>query len=176
MKTWIYASFIWLFCVTAKASERPKVGSPAPDFKLEQHDGKQFSLSARKGSAWTVLYFYPKADTPGCTKQACAFRDSIQSIRKLGGDVFGISADSVKDQAAFHQKHALNFVLLADEGAKVAELYGAKMPVVKMSKRWTFLIDKDLVIRWINDNVDPVKDPQVVVEQIEKLQSSGSKK
>lgn len=138
-----------------------KEGSVAPDFTVKTHEGKTFQLSSRKGQ-WTVLYFYPKADTPGCTKQACAFRDSIDKIRKLNAEIFGISVDTVADQAAFHKKYHLNFTLLADEDAKVTEAYGAKMPALKMAKRWTFIIDPNLVIRNINQGADPVKDPDNV--------------
>jgi len=148
-----------------------KVGSPAPSFKLQTHEGKDFSLDSRKGE-WTVLYFYPKAETPGCTKQACAFRDSIKKIRDLKADVFGISADTVKDQAAFHKHHHLNFTLLADVGAKTAELYGSKMPVMKMSKRWTFVIGPDLTIRYIEQDVDPVKDADKMALKIAELQKT----
>ncbi len=90
-----------------------KLKDSAPTFIVKTHEGKNFDLSSRKGK-WTVLYFYPKADTPGCTQQACAFRDSINVIRDQGADVFGVSVDTVSDQAAFHKKHHLNFVLLAD--------------------------------------------------------------
>ncbi len=145
-----------------------KVNDAAPSFKVKTHEGQDFDLAARKGK-WTVLYFYPKADTPGCTKQACAFRDSIATIRDQGADVFGISADSVKDQAAFHKKHRLNFTLLADADGEVVKLYGTKMPVVSMSKRWTFIIDPELKIRAIDKDVDPVLDSQRTADLIAQL-------
>lgn len=144
------------------------VGNPAPQFKLQTMDGKVFELSSRKGT-WTVLYFYPKAETPGCTKQACAFRDNIKKIRAQGADVFGVSVNSVKDQADFHKNHHLNFTLLADEKAEITKLYGSKMPVLNMSKRWTFIIDPNLIIRFVDKDVDPVKDAEKVAETIAKL-------
>ena len=147
-----------------------KVSDAAPTFKLLTHEGKSFDLQARKG-LWTVLYFYPKAETPGCTKQACAFRDNIKKIRVLGADVFGISADSVADQAAFHKNHNLNFILLADDKMEVAKLYGSKMPMLSMSKRWTFIIDPELKIRYVDHDVDPVKDADKVAEKISELKS-----
>ncbi len=143
-----------------------KVGDEAPRFVVRTHDGKEFDLNARKGS-WTVLYFYPKAETPGCTKQACAFRDNLEKIRKLGGDVFGISTDTVESQAKFHEHHKLNFTLLADADANVTNLYGSKMPVVKIAKRWTYIIDPDLRIAAIERNVDPVMDAVNVAKKIE---------
>src|SRR6187402_705462 len=120
------------------AATELKVNDSAPLFKIKTHENKDFDLTDRKGQ-WTVLYFYPKADTPGCTKQACAFRDNVDLIRKQGADIFGISTDSVADQAAFHKKHNLNFTLLADADSKVTEEFGSRMPILKMSKRWTYV-------------------------------------
>lgn len=153
--------------LSAQAAEL-KPGDAAPQFKLSTQAGKDFDLVSRKGK-WSVLYFYPKADTPGCTKQACAFRDSINAIREQGAEVYGISVNSVSEQKQFHDKHNLNFELLADQEAKVTELYGAKMPMVKMSKRWTFILDPELKVRAIEKDVDPVKDAQRVAEKLKSL-------
>jgi len=147
------------------------VGAKAPLFETKTHMGKDFALASQKGR-WTVLYFYPKAETPGCTKQACAFRDSIKKITELKADVYGISTDDVAAQAAFHEKHHLNFTLLADADGKVTEMYGSKMPVLKMSKRWTFIIDPDLVVRSLNKDVDPAKDSEQVAQKITELQKA----
>ena len=147
-----------------------KLNEPAPTFKVKNQVGKDFDLSSRKGQ-WTVLYFYPKAGTPGCTKQACAFRDSIKKIRDLGAEVYGISTDTVEDQAKFHKEHHLNFDLLADADAKVTELYGSKMPVVKVSKRWTFIIDPQLKIKNVMKDVDPAMDSERVATEIAKLKA-----
>lgn len=157
-----------LFASSQALSAELKVNDPAPLFSAKTHEGADFQLASRKG-AWTVLYFYPKADTPGCTKQACAFRDNIAKIRNLGGDIFGVSADSVEEQAAFHKKQRLNFTLLADPDGKLIGLYGTKMPVIKMSKRWTFIIDPNLKIRAIDKNVDPVLDADKVAQKIAAL-------
>jgi peroxiredoxin Q/BCP len=147
------------------------VGSAAPLFKAKTHENVDFDLAARKGQ-WTVLFFYPKADTPGCTKQACAFRDNIKKITDQGAEVFGISTDNVKSQAAFHKKHALNFTLIADDQGKVVELYGSKMPVMNISKRWTFILDPELKIRSIEKDVDPAFDSKRVADLIAKLKSN----
>ncbi len=144
-------------------------GIKAPLFTAKTHDGKDFALQSREGK-WTVLYFYPKAGTPGCTKQACAFRDNIEAIHKLGAEVYGVSSDSVEDQAKFHTEHKLNFTLLADPDDKVIQLYGSKMPVLKMSKRWTFIISPALTIVSVDRDVDPVLDAKKVAEKISKLQ------
>jgi peroxiredoxin Q/BCP len=119
-----------------------------------------------------VLYFYPKAGTPGCTQQACAFRDAIQTIREHNAEVYGISTDQVRRLQDFHQKHKLTFDLLSDPDAKVTEAYGVKMPLLPLAKRWTFIIDPALTIRHIEDEVDPALDAQRVVETLVGLQKS----
>jgi peroxiredoxin Q/BCP len=162
----------WLpFVATVQAESLP-IAQPAPQFQLQAQDGSEISLASRQGKGWTVLYFYPKAGTPGCTTQACAFRDSIQAIRNQNAEVYGISTDAVKNLQAFHQKHKLSFNLLSDPDAKVTEAYGVKMPVLTMAKRWTFIVDPTLVIRQIDDDVDPALDAQRVVENLKRLQSA----
>lgn len=173
MKGLVMASLFSLFSSQVSAGE-VKLGESAPMFSAKTHEGKDFNLASRKGQ-WTVLYFYPKADTPGCTKQACTLRDNIEKIRAQGADVFGVSADTVQSQAAFHSKHRLNFVLLADPDDKVIEMYGAKMPLLKMSKRWTFIIDPELKVRKIIKDVDPVKDSQETANQIAELKKPVQK-
>ena len=143
----------------------PKVGDLAPTFTAKTHEGKDFDLQSRLGQ-WTVLYFYPKAHTPGCTKQACAFRDNLDKIKSQGADVIGISADTVEEQAKFHKEQNLNFTLIADPDDVVIKMYGAKMPIVKMSKRWTFIVDPELKIRALMKDVDPVLDSEKIAGQI----------
>ena len=99
-------------------------GAKAPAFTLTADDGSKVRLSEQKGSP-VVLYFYPKDDTPGCTKQACAFRDAEKKLVKLGAKVFGVSPDDVASHEKFRDKYSLNFPLLADPDHKVAEKYGA---------------------------------------------------
>jgi len=149
-----------------------KLGDPAPGLKLQTDEGASFDLQSRKGQ-WTVLYFYPKADTPGCTKQACAFRDNISQIRKLGADIFGVSADGVEALKKFKKNHSLNFTLLADPELRAIKSYGTKMPAVNISKRWTFIIGPDLRIRAIEKDVDPVLDAKRVAETLQKLQAQS---
>lgn len=145
-----------------------KLNDPAPTFTLKNQDGKDFDLKSRAGQ-WTVLYFYPKTETPGCTKQACAFRDNIKKIRAQGAEVFGISGDTVEKQAGFHKAQRLNFDLLADPEAKVIEQYGAKMPMVAMSKRWTFIVNPEMKIVSIDKDVDPIVDSEKIADQIAEL-------
>lgn len=165
-----------LFACSAFAEEELKAGETAPLFSLQKHDGTNFDLSSRKGNGkWTVLFFYPKAGTPGCTQQACAFRDSLDKIKALGAEVYGISADTVEAQANFHKEHKLNFDLLADPEGKAVTLYGSKMLGLKMSKRWTFVLDPDLKIKDIMKDVDPMVDSVRVAEVITNLQKDMSK-
>jgi len=164
----LFFSTLVLFSLCGGAAEL-KVGDTAPEFSLSKQNGEKFDLNSRKG-LWTVLYFYPKAETPGCTKQACAFRDNIKKIRQLGAEVYGVSVNSVEDQAAFGKNHQINFDLLADAEAKVTELYGVKMMMMKMSKRWTFVLDPTLKIRSIDKDVDPVKDADRVAEKLTQFQ------
>jgi peroxiredoxin Q/BCP len=123
-----------------------EVGEKAPDFTLPAADGTKVTLSALKGSP-VVLYFYPKDDTPGCTKEACLFRDLHGGLKKLGAKVLGVSADNEESHAKFRDKFQLNFPLLADIDHQVAEKYGAwreKNMYGKKSmgiQRSTFLID-----------------------------------
>lgn len=118
----------------------------APAFNLHDQNGKQHTLEDYKGK-YLVLYFYPKDDTPGCTKEACDFRDSVGSLRELGAEVLGVSADDTSSHEQFAGKYGLNFPLLADDGAVIAKAYGAygqKNMYGKISEgimRKTFLID-----------------------------------
>lgn len=159
-----------LAATASLAAEPLKVGDKAPDFSLVDQDGTPVKLSDRKGKGWTVLFFYPKADTPGCTKQACAFRDSIKVIRGKNAEIFGVSVNTVAEQKKFHDKHKINFPLLCDQKSEVAEKYGVKMPVIGIAKRWTFVIDPELTIRNIDKDVDPAMDARKTAKLLEALQ------
>jgi len=102
----------------------PEPGSPAPDFALEDQSGATVSLGLLSGR-WVVLYFYPKDDTPGCTREACSFRDNHAAIAATGATVLGVSADSSSSHAKFAAKYSLPFPLLADPGSEVARAYRA---------------------------------------------------
>jgi len=137
-----------------------KVGQMAPDFELPDQDGKTHKLSDARGS-WTLIYFYPKDDTTGCTKQACGIRDTFPEFQKLHITVFGISVDSVKSHDKFRQKYDLPFTLLADEEKKVVNEYGVWGKKKFMGKeydgtfRTSFLIDPEGKIAQIFENVNP---------------------
>lgn len=145
------------------------VGDKVPDFTLPDQDNKSVQSSSFEGK-WTVLFFYPKADTPGCTKQACAFRDNSKKITELGAQIYGISVNTVEDQKKFSEKYKLNFPLLADKDAKVAKLFGVKWPLIDIAKRWTFTISPDNKIVDIGEDVDPVLDSERVIKKIQELQ------
>lgn len=148
-------------------------GEKAPLFTAKNQDGVEFSLKQNEHKNWTVLYFYPKAETPGCTKQACAFRDAIKVIEKENAKIYGISTDSVEALKKFKIHHKLNFDLLSDADGKISKAYETKMPIVTYSKRHTFIIDPDLVIRHIDRNVDPAMDAKKVSEILVKLQKKS---
>jgi thioredoxin-dependent peroxiredoxin len=137
-------------------------GIPAPDFELQDDTGTQRKLSDYRGRN-VVLYFYPKDDTPGCTKEACNFRDDYSAYEKAGIAILGVSPDDVKSHAKFKKKFQLQFPLLADEGHKVCDLYGVWGPKKFMGKeyegvlRTTFLIDKSGNIVKVYENVRPAE-------------------
>ena len=137
-----------------------KEGDKAPAIKLETDSGELFDLAAHHGET-IILYFYPRADTPGCTVEACEFRDSSKKITKKGALVVGISPDTVKAQAKFKTKFDLPFILLADADRKVAEAYGVVKEKNMYGKkvmgivRTTFIIGPDGKIRKIFDKVKP---------------------
>jgi peroxiredoxin Q/BCP len=135
-------------------------GSPAPDFTLEDQDGEPVSLSDHRGQ-WVVLYFYPKADTPGCTVQACSVRDRRADYEAAGAVVLGVSPDPVKALAKFAQKFGLAFTLLSDSDHAVAERYGVWVEKSMYGRtywgnsRTTFVIDGDGVVRHVIPKVTP---------------------
>lgn len=148
-------------------------GSPAPDFTLPNDQGGDVRLADLRGRR-VVLYFYPKDDTPGCTVQACDFRDSIADFEGLDAVVLGVSADSVSSHQAFRAKYGLNFPLLSDEGHEMLEAYGVwkPHPVYGMTiERSTFLIDGDGVIREVWRGVDPKGHADMLREKLGALDS-----
>ena len=151
-----------------------KEGHKAPDFKLASSEGGEVSLSDLRGKP-VVLYFYPKDDTPGCTKEACAFRDAQARMRKLGATVLGVSPDSVESHDLFRKKYRLNFPLLADEDKAVAKKYGAWGEKVLYGKktigmiRSTFVIDGDGVVRKVFPRVRVDGHDERVLEALQSL-------
>jgi peroxiredoxin Q/BCP len=135
-----------------------KAGERAPDFTLPDTEGKPVTLSKLLEKGPVILAFYPKAFTPGCTKQNESFRDHIIDVDARGAQVVGISVDSVNTQRRFKADYRLPFPLLSDEGGKVSELYSGKMPLVGLSKRANVVIGEDGVVKTViegGDAVDP---------------------
>jgi peroxiredoxin Q/BCP len=143
-------------------------GSLAPEFSLLDQNGKAISLSDFRGKS-VVLYFYPKDDTPGCTKEACNFRDNYQDYEQAGVVILGVSPDSVKSHTRFSSKFQLPFTLLADEDHQVCELYGVWGKKKYMGReydgvyRTTFLIDAEGRIKKVFENVKPEEHSQEVL-------------
>jgi peroxiredoxin Q/BCP len=131
-----------------------KVGDKAPAFEALDQNGKTVKLADFAGKQAVVLYFYPKDDTPGCTKEACSFRDGFAALQGAGAVILGVSADDVKSKKAFAEKYHLPFSVLADPEKKIIAAYGVKMPVLPIAKRITFVIDKAGVIRHILTEVN----------------------
>lgn len=133
-------------------------GNPAPDFEAQIEGGETLSLKDYRGK-WVVLYFYPKDNTPGCTKEACAFRDNMDEITKAGAEVIGVSPDSVGSHDKFKEKHNLNFHLVSDPEKRICDEYGVigeknmfGKKVVGL-KRTTFIIDPEGEIKHVFNNV-----------------------
>ena len=133
----------------------PKVGDAAPDFSVAASDGKTVHLKDTVGKSNIVLYFYPKDDTPGCTKEACGIRDTFDEFKGLDATVFGVSFDSVESHKKFIEKYKLPFLLLADTDKKVAETYGVADESSPVASRVTFVINKAGKIAYVNPKVNP---------------------
>jgi peroxiredoxin Q/BCP len=155
----------------------PKPGENAPDFSALTDSGEEISLSDYRGKV-VVLYFYPRADTPGCTKEACSFRDDYSVYQERGIDVIGVSPDNVKKQANFKDKFELPFSLVADDDHRIADLYGVWGPKKFMGKeyegvlRTTFVIDKEGKILAVFEKVKPDEHSQEILAALDDVQSS----
>ncbi len=126
-----------------------KVGDTAPDFTLASQSGTQVSLQSFRNQKCVVLYFYPKDDTPGCTTESCAFRDSYEVFQAIGAEVIGISADSPNSHQQFATKYQLPFTLLSDNGNLVRKLYGVPSTFGILPGRVTYVIDRQGVVQHI---------------------------
>lgn len=154
------------------AGQVPKTGNKAPEFTLPDANGMIISLASLKGS-WVVLYFYPKDDTPGCTKEACNFRDDMHKLEKLGAKVIGVSVDDGKSHTEFAKKYSLPFPLLSDIDGTVAAKYGAltDLGALKLAKRYTFLIDAAGILKKAYLNVEASKHSQEIIDDLTLLQT-----
>jgi thioredoxin-dependent peroxiredoxin len=132
-----------------RAKDIVTVGSGAPDFTLPSQSGEIVSLGDFLGTRPVVLFFYPKDNTLGCTKEVCAFRDSFEELGRLDAEVIGISSDSVESHKGFAEKHKLPFTLLSNQGSRVRRLYGVPSTFGLFPGRVTYVIDKEGVVRHI---------------------------
>ena len=154
----------------------PAVGKPAPAFKLQDQAGKWHSLADYKGK-WVALYFYPKDDTPGCTTQACGFRDNIFAFNKEGAVILGISVDDMASHKEFAEKHSLPFTILADSDKAVTKSYGVLktyMGVMEMARRDTFIIDPQGRVAKHYESVNPEGHSQLVLADIKALKAAAA--
>lgn len=153
-----------------------KIGQAAPTFTLPDQDGNEHSLKDYQRE-WVVLYFYPKDDTPGCTKEACAFRDNLPKFKKIKAHVFGVSVDSVKKHQKFVEKFSLPFTLLSDEKKEVVEKYQVWAKKKFMGReymgtlRMTFLIDPKGKIAKIYEEVKPETHAEEILSDLKQLEA-----
>ncbi len=154
-----------------------KMGDDAPSFTLNDAQGQTHYLSDYMGK-YLVLYFYPKDDTPACTKEACHFRDDMAQLEKLGAKVVGVSVDNATSHDEFSKKYNLPFPLLADTRGKVADSYGAltNLYVVKIAKRYTFLISPAGTIAKIYTSVDASNHSQQIIDDLKSIQKKDAHK
>jgi peroxiredoxin Q/BCP len=147
MKTNCFASLLVagsiLFPAASTFAAIPKAGDKAPLFTGQDQDGKTVKLSSLIGKKIVLLYFYPKDNTPGCTKEACGFRDRINELQKDNVEVIGVSFDSAESHQKFIAKYKLNFRLLTDPDGKIVDAYGVRVVGRKMARRVSFLIGLD---------------------------------
>jgi peroxiredoxin Q/BCP len=162
-----------LFGGTAAYAEQVSDGDAAPDFELVDQDGQLHSIEDYRGQ-WIALYFYPKDDTPGCTTEACEFRDNIFAFKDANCQILGISLDDVGSHKEFSEKHGLPFPLLADTEGTTADAYGVKSEYLGMrfAKRQTFLISPDGKISKHYKKVDPETHSQELLLDLAKLQEN----
>ncbi len=169
-------------CVTlmlgaaAVAQESPAVGAAAPKFRLQDQTGKWRALGDYRGK-WVVLYFYPMDSTPGCTTQACEFRDNIFAYRDLGAVILGVSVDKVDSHKSFSEEHNLPFPILADVDKKVTTSYGTLKKYVGMierARRDTFIIDPDGRIAKHYVSVDPKGHAELVLADLRQLAAKAA--
>ena len=157
-------------------ADPPKVGQPAPDFRLQDQNGKWVTLSEHRGK-WVVLYFYPKDNTPGCTTQACEFRDDIFAFRRANTVILGVSVDDVESKKGFAKEHSLPFQVLADPTKQVTRDFGvltSMLGLMEFARRDTFIIDPQGRIARHWPKVDATGHSQRVLAELKKLQVPGA--
>lgn len=166
MKKWMA---MIMMATALNAAQAAKQGDEAPAFEANSTKGA-VKLADFKGK-WLVLYFYPKADTPGCTKESCSLRDGYEQIQKAGAEILGVSLDTVEAQQKFKDKYKLPFDLVADTDKKVAKAYDALMITGLMTSRVTYLIDPEGKVAHVFDKVDTGAHNNQVLKELERLKA-----
>jgi len=186
MKPFALALAVCVMGFGMNAARAVDVGQKAPSFEGTDDQGNPWKSADHVGKGVLVVYFYPAAMTPGCTKQACGFRDDLQALKDKGIEVVGVSGDAVQNLKFFKQADNLNFTLLADEKGEIAKAFGVplkdggvvkrkidgKLELLKRgvtAARWTFVIDKEGKIALKNTKVNAAKDSKTVMSKIESL-------
>jgi peroxiredoxin Q/BCP len=155
--------------VRAQSDSRPKEGDTAPLVQGEDQRGHTWKLADSIGKRIVLLYFYPKDDTSGCTKEACGFRDRMGDLKKDNVEVVGVSVDTASSHQRFYDKYQLNFTLIADPEGKLVDAYGVRFGPLKFAKRVSFLIGLDGKIVHVTDSQNPDKHFAEMQEAIAKL-------
>lgn len=165
----VLGSFLVMLLGGVQAAEL-KVGDPAPSFELRDQNGEIHRLADYRGQ-WLVLYFYPKDDTPGCTTEACAFRDEFVVLKQMDVVLMGVSLDDVESHREFAGKYHLPFPLLSDPKGEVAHSYGSlwRLGPIRFAKRHTFIIDPEGSIVKIYRSVSPKQHGGEIIHDLEAL-------
>ncbi len=163
----LISTLLLIFSSGNAQAESLKPGDPAPGFSLLDQNSNQHRLEDYRGQ-WLILYFYPKDDTPGCTTEACEFRDDYYVLKQMGVTVLGVSLDEVESHQEFAEKYHLPFPLLSDADARVAMAYGSltKFGPIKFAKRHTYIIDTEGRIAHIYRNVKPRQHSDQVINDL----------
>ena len=176
MKKFLFLLLITMIFTPLHAGETPTTGEDAPAFNLQDQNGDWHKLEDYRGQ-WLAVYFYPRDDTPGCTKEACNFRDNIYAFKAIGAAVVGISVDDVESHKEFADKYKLPFTLLADEKSEAASAYGVlkDYKLVKLASRQSFLVSPEGKIAKHYAKVDPDTHTDEVLADIKAfMEESGS--
>ncbi|MFM8845402.1 MAG: peroxiredoxin [Gammaproteobacteria bacterium] len=177
LSLWVAAGLLMgASLIGAAWADSPKAGQPAPEFRLQDQTGKWVSLKEQRGK-WVVLYFYPKDNTPGCTTQACEFRDDIFAFRRANTVILGVSVDDLESKKAFAKEHSLPFQVLADPDKQVTKSYGvltSMLGLMEFSRRDTFIIDPQGRIMRHWEKVDAKGHSKLVLAELKKLQVPGA--
>ena len=175
MKKILLFMFFAVLSTQALAADVPAVGTDAPSFNLQDQNGEWHTLENYRDQ-WLAVYFYPRDDTPGCTKEACNFRDNIYAFKAIGAAVVGISVDDVESHKAFSDKYKLPFTILADEDGQTAREYGVlrDYKLVKLASRQSFLVSPAGKIAKHYEDVDPDTHTDEVLADIKALMGKKS--